>query len=559
MRWGVRLLGLAVGAAALCALPAAAQDPSDITVAVLRQVCDLQWIDGVCEATGYPEPQHASAEDPSPGQPLALRIGAIHNHSGYSDNDFPDTRPADAFRAAREGHNTADAGGDTGVKLDYLMMSDHTENEKLPITTTAVCIDPSGVPDALAELDLEGVLFPLQCNNVDQPDHYRKWNETLAQAIEASEVGPGGEYVGFTALRGFEWTNDYYNHLGVYFSRNAVNAKVDGSYLSMEVFWSWLREPAERGGGSDALVVFNHPGGWPALTPFDGDLPHNQLLNDTLGGANWNDLAHVPDVDERVVGIEVNGGDHLSWYVKALSNGWHLGPIAAEDEHQLEWSSSNDGKTLMLTRGRSPRDYYYAFQQHRTVRIGRDLVEGAPGEAARHPSILFWADGADVQDPEATLLGSTITSGGPHTLRLEATGLPPGSPAVLVARGGGLPRSLGAAAPDGSLSATADVANPDEGEDWWFAVICPPGTADCGVGEAYSAVTAPIWAQAASAPALAIPLAPPAEGSETGSARLPATGGEAAVWPAAMLLSAALVAAAARRRFGAPLVVADQT
>ena len=34
-------------------------------------------------------------------------------------------------------------------------------------------------------------------------------------------------------MRGFEWTNDYYNHLGVYFSRNVVNAKIDGSYLDM--------------------------------------------------------------------------------------------------------------------------------------------------------------------------------------------------------------------------------------------------------------------------------------------------------------------------------------
>ena len=86
--------------------------------------------------------------------------------------------------------------------------------------------------------------------------------------------------------------------------------------------------------------MFNHPGGNPALTPFDGDLIINQLLAETRGGGNWNDIALVPDVDERVVGIEVNRGDDLSWYVKALPAGWHLGPIAAEDEHEREWSSS---------------------------------------------------------------------------------------------------------------------------------------------------------------------------------------------------------------------------
>src|SRR5690606_4411806 len=113
---------------------------------------------------------------------------------------------------------------------------------------------------------------------------------------------------------GFEWTNDYFNHLGVYFSRNVTNAKVDGSYLTMDRFWDWLRRAPEDGGGGDALVVFNHPGGLPALTPLDGDQPHNQLLQDLKGGANWNDVAYIPDVDERVVGMEVHGGDDLSWY-----------------------------------------------------------------------------------------------------------------------------------------------------------------------------------------------------------------------------------------------------
>src|SRR5690606_18859554 len=101
------------------------------------------------------------------------------------------------------------------------------------------------------------------------------------------------------------------------------------------------------------------------------------------GGANWNDLAFVPGVDERVVGIEVNGGDDLGWYVRALDNGWHLGPVAAEDEHGREWSSTADGKTAILTRGRSPRDYYFALQNHRTIAIGHELLGGAPGTPMR--------------------------------------------------------------------------------------------------------------------------------------------------------------------------------
>lgn len=177
-------------------------------------------------------------------------------------------------------------------------------------------------------------------------------------------------------------------------------------------------------------------------------------------------------------------------------------------------------------------------------------MNGAPGHPAEVPSVYFYADGADLQDPAATLLGGIITAVGAHTLRLDATGLPAGSPAVLVHRGGGTPKSLGAAASDGSLHATADVANPATGEDWWFAVICPPGTTDCGTGEAYSAVTAPIWAQAASSVTPATPAAPaalPPGAAGTGTGRLPATGGTTSAWPAAALV-VALLAAALRRR-----------
>ena len=126
-------------------------------------------------------------------------------------------------------------------------------------------------------------------------------------------------------MRGFEWTNDYFNHMNVYFSTNFANVKIDGSYASMDFFWNWLREPVTKGGGADGLVTFNHPGGDPHLTPFDGGFPHTKVLAQFPGGGNWNDLAYVPDVDDRVAGMEVNGGDDIEWYVKALTKGWHIG------------------------------------------------------------------------------------------------------------------------------------------------------------------------------------------------------------------------------------------
>ena len=110
MRWGVLgggliACGLVLAAPGAQARPQDVPELSDVAVAALRQVCDRQWVDGVCEATGYPEPQYRTDADPSPGAPLALRIGVLHEHSGYSDGD-PASRPADYFAAGRGGATT---------------------------------------------------------------------------------------------------------------------------------------------------------------------------------------------------------------------------------------------------------------------------------------------------------------------------------------------------------------------------------------------------------------------------------------------------------------------
>jgi hypothetical protein len=195
--------------------------------------------------------------------------------------------------------------------------------------------------------------------------------------------------------------------------------------------------------------------------------------------------------------MEVNGGDDIEFYVLGLTNGWHIGAVAAEDEHGRNWASADQGKTLVLTRGTTPRDYYWAFRNHRTVAVLDALVGGAPGTRATAPAILFWADGASVQDPGATVLGGVARGAGAHALHADLSGLPAGARVALVSnRTGGqaAPVQLGAAGADGTLLASHAVEAPATGEDWWFLVVCPPdGAAPCGSDQAYWAVTAPIW------------------------------------------------------------------
>ncbi|HEY0974574.1 MAG TPA: PKD domain-containing protein [Solimonas sp.] len=477
-----------------CTSPDGGFDPMCIAqgtaISVVRQLCDYQWLPGVCPAVAQPDPHYLSEDDPGTGA-LFLAIGAVHEHSSYSDGD-PSAVPQDYFRAGRIGVN----GGDSGVRLDFMFSSEHSDNEKLPVTTAASCVDPSGIPAGFAALNPTAIVPPLACSRIEDTDHYFKWQATLEQALAETERD-GDAYSGFTAIRGFEYTNDYYNHLNVYFSTNVVNVKVDGSLVDLSVFWNWLRRPVAEGGGADALVTFNHPGGTPALSPFDGGLPHGDLLQATKGGANWNDLAYVDaEIDARVVGIEVNGGDDIEWYVKALTRGWHVGPVAAEDEHGRNWASLDDGKTQILTRGRSPRDYYHAFQNRRTSALRREVLQRDAQGKARVPQLLYWAGPAGTTVQEGQPLGSIVRAPGVHTLQIDFAGLPAGARIALLTDTTGAqaaPVALGAANADGAFRASRDLTAPTQGENWYFVVVCAASETNCGGNQNHLAVTAPIW------------------------------------------------------------------
>lgn len=429
----------------------------------LRQACDYQFLPG-CELTAFANPQYAVDADPSPEAPFDWKAGVVHEHSAYSDGAI-DSLPRNYFNAARTGVT----GNGAGVAVDFLFSSEHSDNSQITITTNADCLtSPQNA---------------VTCAHLTENSFYWKWPATLKQAVESSDAG-------FTGIRGFEWTNDFFNHMNVFFSTNFRNVKIDGSYLSMQRMWDWLQRPVAEGGGADGLVTFNHPGGNPKLSPVDGGFPHTEVLAAT-GASNWNDLEYVPAVDKNVVGMEINGGEDIEYYIKALTKGWHIGAVAAEDHHGVNWSGKDMHKTLVLTKGRSPQDYYWAFKNRRTIAVHSELVGGEPGQPAQVPTMDFTADGTHV-------LGSIVDVAGPgeHTLRFAGSGLPVGSRVAVITSNDGqsAPIQLDVADGSGAVDATTSVSS--DGSDWYFAVVCPaagPDAPPCGSDQSYSAVTAPIW------------------------------------------------------------------
>lgn len=392
---------------------------------------------GACSGSGSdagstPPTTGAKACEPDAGPaPAGLHHyrGALHEHSSYSDGDIH-AIPADYYAAAKT------------AGLDFMGGSEHSDTLD-PLVFISLGNDCFSTPDGL-----------LTCLTPLGPDELRKWEATQEQAEAASDPG-------FLAFRGFEWTSDRYGHINVFFGSQRVNAKLDGGYLlTMELFWNWFSRPANTpllGGGDDAIGVFNHP--------------DDKTLGDWDPGRNWNLLRHVPAADERMVGMELyNGGgrdDHyMDWYMRALDNGWHVGAVAAEDEHGTNWASPELPKTVILADALTPEAFRAAMLARRMYAVvgGEDLV------------VDFEADGQP--------MGARLSCDAARTVPLKVSvrrrdgSAWDGRIALYDKAGEPLARSSGA-----TLEAALPVG---EGERWVFARV------DNAAGESV-AYTSPVW------------------------------------------------------------------
>ena len=362
--------------------------------------------------------------------------------------------------------------------------AEHSDNMLLPITLDAGCVS--------AEL--------LDCLQLS-PDGLMKWQATQRMADEASDAQ-------FSAFRGYEWTSDRFGHISVYFSEHNINAKTGTGYLaSMEDFWLWLGLPASLGGGNDAVAVFNHPGredAFHSLCDNFGPLDSAcELVIDGDPAYAWNNLAFRADAAAHMVGIEMFGksGDYYEadhdapdggWFAHALDQGWHLGPVGAEDEHGVMWAQPHRAKTVLLAPDRSraalksamqARRFYALAHGYNTVRIEFDALSS---------NNVRWPMGSRVA---ADNLSFEVEVSGLVTPRIQVIG------------------------PGGVVLHEHDGANfsfnvtPDSDEQWRYVRILDLGDAD-GDGQSpeVAAVSAPIrFRNGPAYPLCAADTQPPAE------------------------------------------------
>ncbi len=271
-------------------------------------------------------------------QGLTHFIGTTHQHSGYSDG-WPGTTPRDYFQS----------GIDNG--FDFVFGADHSDSYLIPMTLNEECLG-------------ERIVECVTLNPTNLQESLVKWLEFRDIVQEYTDSN-------FLAVRGFEWTSDRFGHINVYFSQNITNAKTDGGYVVMDLFWNWLTaEPINLFGlegvlggfgAADAIAVFNHPGD---KDLFDGD-----------PGFNWNSFEYVPEADSQMVGIEVfndgreYGANGRTYYQEALDAGWHVGAIASEDHHGENWNNEEDEKTIIVSESLDAASIQAAMKNRSTYAV----------------------------------------------------------------------------------------------------------------------------------------------------------------------------------------------
>lgn len=219
---------------------------------------------------------------------------------------------------------------------------------------------------------------------------------------------------GFSFLRGFEYTSDQENHVGVIGSSEFLGGSRANS-VSMAPLYRWIAArdaaAAARGDTDDAgIVEFNHPS--------------------AKGALQWDNLTFEPSVAANVAAIEVYGDQGFSaknlahsdagWYWLALARGWTVGPVMNWDTHHWHnilrqpdvGRSCGDGtrtlpcqRTLVLATANTPRAIMAALRARRTT-------------ATEHPSL--WAT---LRGPGGIWQGSTLANaqaGSTIALTIEA-------------------------------------------------------------------------------------------------------------------------------------------
>lgn len=184
--------------------------------------------------------------------------------------------------------------------------------------------------------------------------HFWPWDRKYKQLKRVSnEFNEDGR---FTALYGFEWSHPLLGHF------NVVNTESYTSAIlrpTMGLLMNWLSRK------SGAFGRFNHPGRvnrnyWPY--EFSKLKVYNQALRNVVGIEMWNKNDSLRDyLYER--GSFKEGFNFLD---NANLNGWFVGAVGGQDNHDADWGLRNDYRVGVWSEGLSREQIVESYFARRT-------------------------------------------------------------------------------------------------------------------------------------------------------------------------------------------------
>ncbi|MBI4946123.1 MAG: CehA/McbA family metallohydrolase [Bacteroidetes bacterium] len=159
------------------------------------------------------------------------------------------------------------------------------------------------------------------------------WFETQGDADNATV---NGSYV---AMAGYEWGSPQYGHC------NVLNT---GALLSALTYTDWPAFCQDVVDEYPAIGQFNHPA-------------------EEIYFSNWNNFDYMGTViDSSFNLIEIEDLYQEQWYITALNSGWHLSPVANQDNHSADWGTKNDKRAGIWATDLSRTSLFNAMRSGRT-------------------------------------------------------------------------------------------------------------------------------------------------------------------------------------------------
>jgi len=252
-------------------------------------------------------------------------------------------------------------------------------------------------------------------------DHSNSITETEWASMKTAADKYNSEGV-FTALCGFEWTENVLGHVAVINSENYITtASPTNTFAGL---CNWLNN-------NECVAFFNHPG---RNNSTGKEFDHfASIATDKIVGMElWNKTDRFP-VYYYTDGYYPNDGNK-SWYDEAIERGWKIGASGSEENHSGTWGTASNSKLAVLAPANNRVEIYNALKARRffttydkNMGLSFKIGGNEMGSVISGASLGFNIQAADADNElfaEVQLLknGVVIQSWAPYTTQVNIAG-----------------------------------------------------------------------------------------------------------------------------------------